>query len=170
MLEESIERREVNHLDLKELQSVYKQLTVAGNLSREESYEIPLKIGEEITSVNLTVTHSKQEEANVKITMDTKVYGQVEARFTLRENVLEGSVLTDYMDKKQDLQQREHQLTKAVEEALTETKISLKGIFFGVNEKLDINRLEKREENLSQDISVLYKVAKSFIRYISQEE
>lgn len=170
VLEESIERREVNHLDLKELQSVYKQLTVAGNLSREESYEIPLKIGEEITSVNLTVTHSKQEEANVKITMDTKVYGQVEARFTLRENVLEGSVLTDYMDKKQDLQQREHQLTKAVEEALTETKISLKGIFFGVNEKLDINRLEKREENLSQDISVLYKVAKSFIRYISQEE
>lgn len=170
VLEESIDRREFQRLDLKELQSVYKQLTIAQHLSREENYEVPMKIGEEITSVNLTVVHQKEELSNVKITMETKALGRVEARFTLREYILEGSVLTDYMDKKQLLEKGQDKLTKAVEEALEETKISLKGIFFGINETLDINRLEKRGEDLSQDISVLYKVAKSFIRYISQEE
>lgn len=170
LLEESIERRDYGHLDLKELQSVYKQLTLAHQLSEEENYEVPIRIGEEITSINLKVIHRGDEYGSVKITMDTKEYGQVEARFIMTEDGLEGSVLTDYMDKKDRLQLRESELKEAIEEALEETKIELKSLFFGTNGKLDINGAEKSEGSRKKDLSILYKVAKNFVRYISQEE
>ena len=170
VLEESIEKRDFTHLNLKELQSVYKQLSLAQRLSEEENYEVPIRIGEEITSINLKVVHSSRDYGNVKITMDTKEWGQVEARFVMTEDGLEGSVLTNYMDKKEALQLRENELKEAIKEALKETKIELKSLFFAENSKLDINLPEKQEGNREKDLSILYKVAKNFVRYISQEE
>lgn len=165
VLEESIEKLEPGYLNIKELQSVYKQLSVAQNLAREENYEIPVKIGEEFTSINLKVIHKAEEAGNIKIAMDTEVLGRVEARFILRDTVLEGSVLTDHMDHKNILESGATDLQKALEEALKETKTEIKGLYFGVNKGMDLNTFEGSESNSDNDISILYKVAKSFIRY-----
>ena len=53
-------------------------------------------------------------------------------------------------------------------EALKETKTEVKSLFFGVNEKLDINTLEKNDRDKKADVSVLYKVAKEFIYYVKE--
>ena len=166
VLEDGLEKIDPNHLNLKELQSVYKQLSIAHSLSREENYEIPVKIGVEYTSINLKVVHKAEESGNVKITLDTKALGRVEARFVLREAVLEGSVLTDHMDNKNTLEKRADELKKAIEEALEETRVEVKALYFGTNAAMDINTPEKNEGMSNNDISLLYKVAKGFIRYI----
>lgn len=170
VLEESIEKRDFSHLDLKELQSVYKQLSLAQKFSEEENYEIPIKIGEELTSINLKVVHKGNDYGDVKITMDTKDMGEVEARFIMTDDGLEGSILTKYIDKKEVLKSGEDGLKEAIENALKETKIELKSLFFGTNDKLDINSGEKHQGDRNKDLSILYKVAKNFVRYISQEE
>ena len=166
ILEESIQQRNLGYLDVKELQSVYKQISVASNLSKEENYEIPVQIGEEITSINLKIVQGTKELREVKITLEMERLGKVEARFVETDNGLEGSILTDYMDGKKILETHMNSLQSALTEALKGTKTEIKSLFFGTNEKLDINVSEKRNRDENIDVSVLYKTAKEFIYYL----
>lgn len=166
ILEDNMEQRNLGYLDVKELQSLYKQLSVASGFSKEENYEIPVQLGGEITSINLKIVHGTTQRKEAKITFETEKLGHVEARFVEVDDGLEGSVLTDYMDGKEILESQMNHLQSALTEALKETKTELKSLFFGVNEKLDINSLEKKERESDVNVSLLYKVAKEFIYYV----
>ena len=166
ILKETIETKDIAYLDIKEMQSLFKQMSLASNLAKEENYEIPIQMGDEITSINLKVIHRNVSMQEVRITMETEKLGKIDARFVASADGLEGSVLTDYMDGKNLLQSHVSRLERAIEEALKETKLELKSIFFGVNEKLDIQATGNRENDKKTDISLLYKVAKEFIYYV----
>ena len=166
VLEQTAELKMKDYIDVKELQSVYKQISMAANLSREENYEIPVQMGEEITSINLKIVHGTEERREVKITLETEVFGKVEARFVEMDDGLEGSVLTDYMDGKVLLESHKNDLQNALTEALKDTKAEVKSLFFGTNEKLNLNSLESPKMEKNTDISLLYKVAKEFIYYL----
>ena len=166
VLEETVEQKNIGYIDVKEIQSVYKQLSLAGSLSREENYEIPLQLEDGITSINLKIIHGTAEKREVKITFETEKLGHVEARFEETEYGLEGSVLTDYMDGKTLLQNHTDALQEALTEALKDTKTELKSLFFGVNEKLDIHFADHKERDKNINVSLLYKVAKEFIYYV----
>lgn len=168
VLEETLEHKKLGYTDIKELQSMYKQISVASALSKEENYEIPVQIGEEITSINLKIVQGTTNKGEVKVTMDTTKFGKVEARFVETPDGLEGFVLTDYMDGKEILEGNAHRLQEAIEEALKETKIELKQLYFGVSTKLDINTLDERQRETQVDVSILYKVAKEFIYYVKE--
>ena len=166
VLEEAAKQRDMGYVDVKELQFVYKQISFAGSLAKEENYEIPVQIGEEVTSINLKILQGAGERGEVKITFETEILGKVEARFVEADDGLEGSVLTDYMDGKKLLEAHMDSLRSALTEALKETKTDVKSLFFGVNEKLDINTVEKKDRDRNVDVSLLYKVAKEFIYYV----
>ena len=166
VLAKVIRQESVGYLDVKELQSTYKQLSIAANLAKEENYEIPVQIGEDITSINLKIVQGTKDRKEVKITLQTEMLGKVEARFIETDNGLEGSVLTDYMDGKKLLESHMENLQSALTEALKETKTEVKSLFFGVNEKLDINTPEKKDRDGNINVSLLYKVAKEFIYYV----
>lgn len=166
VLEETVEQKSLGYIDVKEIQSLYKQVSLAGNLSREENYEIPVQFEDGITSINLKIIQGTAGKREVKITFETETLGHVEARFTETDYGLEGSVLTDYMDGKTLLQNHAQELQKALTEALKDTKTELKSMFFGVNEKLDINFVDYKEREKNIDVSLLYKVAKEFIYYV----
>ena len=166
ILEQTAEMKNMDYIDVKELQSVYKQISVAANLSKEENYEIPIQLGDEITSINLKIVHGTQERREVKITLETENLGKVEARFIETEDGLEGTVLTNYMDGKVLLESHMSDLQNALTEALKETKTEVKSLFFGTNEKLNLNTLETPYLEKKTDISLLYKAAKEFIYYV----
>ena len=128
--------------------------------------KIPVQIGDEITSINLKVVQGTKDRKEVKITLETEMMGKVEARFVEVDDGLEGSVLTDYMDGKKLLEGHMENLRAALTEALKETKTEVKSLFFGVNEKLEINTSEKKDRDGNIDVSLLYKVAKEFIYYV----
>ena len=81
-------------------------------------------------------------------------------------NALEGSILTEYMDKKELLWEQSGALTNIISEALEETGIELKGIFLGENKNLNINGLEAKNNVKNTDTALLYKIAKGFITFI----
>lgn len=166
VLAKAIRQESMGYLDVKELQSTYKQLSLAANLAKEENYEIPVQIGDDITSINLKVVQGTKDRKEVKITLETEMIGKVEARFVEVDDGLEGSVLTDYMDGKKLLEGHMEKLRAALTEALKDTKTEVKSLFFGVNEKLEINTPEKKDKNGNIDVSLLYKVAKEFIYYV----
>ena len=157
---------QAGYVDIKGIQQLYKQLHLASGLASEENYEIPVQIGDEFTSINLKLIHRAELTGEVKITLDTQRLGKVEARFTAAMNFLEGSILTQHMDKKNLIEERAALLTDAITEALEGTKIQLKGILFGENKKLDINRPEASEAADKPDTALLYKIAKEFIAFV----
>ena len=166
VLEETVEQKSLGYIDVKEIQTAYKQLSLAGSLSKEENYEIPIQLEDGISSINLKIIHGTAQKKEVKITFETKNLGHVDARFVETDYGLEGSVLTDYMDGKTLLQNHMTALQEALTEALKDTKTELKSMFFGVNEKLDINFTDYKERDKNVNISLLYKVAKEFIYYV----
>lgn len=166
ILEQAAKQDTLHYLDVKELQSVYKQLSAAAGLAKEENYEIPVQIGEEVTSINLKIVQGTEDRREVKITLQTENLGKVEARFVETPDGLEGSVLTDHMDGKDLLESHSEDLQKALNEVLKETKTELKSLFFGVHEKLNIDAPEKGTHEKNTDISLLYKTAKEFIYYV----
>ena len=98
--------------------------------------------------------------------METENLGKVEARFVETKDGLEGSVLTNYMDGKVLLESHMSDLQNALTEALKETKTEVKSLFFGTNEKLNLNTLEIPDIEKKTDLSLLYKTAKEFIYYL----
>lgn len=161
---------EAGYVDIKEIRQLYKQLNLAAELAKEENYEIPVQIGEEITSINLKIIHNRDMAGEVKITMDTEETGKVEARFVLFENSLEGSVLTEYMDKKDQLENRADALTEALTEALEETKIEIRQLLFQSTGSLNLNTIPQGEKAQHVDTTLLYRVAKGFITFIQNTQ
>ncbi len=64
-------------IDVKAAKALYKGLSLAGNLAREENYEIPMNIRGEITSVNLKIYHNAAQTGKVAVTLDTQTLGKV---------------------------------------------------------------------------------------------
>lgn len=83
-----------DYLDLRTLQSCKKQLALAGSLAKEENYQIPVEINGELTAINLKVLHGG-ETGKVSITAQTDRYGQITARFSLREQTVSGYIACD---------------------------------------------------------------------------
>ncbi len=84
----------VNYLDLRALQSFKKQLALTGSLAREENYRIPVEIGGELAAINLKVLHGS-EAGKVSITAQTAEFGQITARFSLKEQTVSGYIACD---------------------------------------------------------------------------
>lgn len=90
ILDEAIEAPE-DFLDLRTLQSCQKQLALAGSLSREENYQIPVEINGELTAINLKVLHGAGT-GKVNVTVQTEEFGQITAKFSLREQKVSGYI------------------------------------------------------------------------------
>lgn len=97
-------------IDVKELQLIHKQLHVMGSLAKQEEYNIPMYIGEELTTVHLTIRRAATdvgisgERGRVNIALDIPVdniaaenaqtfqggYAHVEGSFRLSGGSLSG--------------------------------------------------------------------------------
>ena len=92
VLEEARYSPGINYVDLKMMQSCYKQLALAGNLAKEENYQIPVEINGETTAIHLRVLHDKAEGGKVKATFETEEYGRVAAEFSVRGGRVSGYI------------------------------------------------------------------------------
>ncbi len=81
--------------EIKEMYMNYKQLSVMSTMRRNESYEIPMEIGGEMTSINLTLMHDAEEKGTVSITMNTAYFGKAGAKFKVTANRIDSYFIAD---------------------------------------------------------------------------
>ncbi len=83
-----------NSMDVRELQLIHKQLTVAGKLGSSEEYILPMYIGEEMVKVHLTLEQGAAVKSSVSIGVDFGTEAgescHVEAHLQLREGKISG--------------------------------------------------------------------------------
>ena len=124
------------YIDLKALRSLNRRLTVAGNLAREENYEIPMEIGGNLTSVNLKIIRGTGE-SKAAVSFETEGFGKVYGEFTLEGGSISGLV-TSSTDKGTGLFRG---IAAGFLTALDEAGINRDSIIFEKSLSGDINRI-----------------------------
>lgn len=164
LLDEALDQAE-NYLDLRTLQSCKKQLALAGSLSREENYQIPVEINGELTAINLKVLHGTGT-GKVNVTVQTEEFGQITAKFTLRDQRVSGYIACESSEGTTWLQGRQEDLEKALEAPGTDGPERETGSLV-ILQGREVNGEEYTEEDINggegQQTEALYGIAKAFI-------
>lgn len=99
VLEDAMTEGSASYIDVKSMVLSFKQLSLAASLSREENYEIPVRLDGELTSVNIRILHNKTKQGEVKASFESENYGKVQARFWVpATGQVEGLVTTSRRD------------------------------------------------------------------------
>lgn len=77
-------------LDVRELQNIHKQMSVAAKLADSEEYILPMYVGDELAKVHVTLERGRQQKGEVSIRVDFSQEMQVEAHFRLNGSALSG--------------------------------------------------------------------------------
>lgn len=160
-----------SHIDVRAAKALYKGLALAGNLAKEENYEIPMDIDGEITSVNLKIYHNASKTGKVAVTFDTEKFGKVAAEFDVTEKRISGMVVYENRAGKADLEQ----LEQAVTRELGRTGDKQVGISLVQTKAVDLNKFgQDRDIKNSKDTKVptgeLYRTAKAFLTALKKEK
>lgn len=151
-------------VDVKAVKSLYKGLSLAGNLAREENYEIPMEIGGELTSVNLKIYHNAAKTGKVAVTMDSDILGKVAAEFDVTSKGISGMIVYDKPLTKESLQD-----VKAAMETALGTDGKQVSVSLVQSKEIDLNRFgEDRDVEAGEKLSTkeLYQTAKTYMTAI----
>ncbi|MCM1267797.1 MAG: DUF6240 domain-containing protein [Bacteroidales bacterium] len=161
LLEEAAEAPE-DYLDLRTLQSCRKQLALAGSLAKEENYQIPVEINGELTAINLKVLHGK-ETGKVSITAQTEEFGEITARFSLKERTVSGYIACDSREGTDWLRGRQDALEASLAVSGADGEMTRAGnVAVLYSKEIADEDYETLSEAQTQTAD-LYTIAKSFI-------
>ena len=90
--EETFARADTN-VDVRSLQLVHKQLTVAAALAEKEEYFLPMYVGDRLGRVHLTLNREGNEKGSVVIGVSLSEEEHIQARLYVENKTLRGTVL-----------------------------------------------------------------------------
>lgn len=162
-VESMIYAKGASHIDVKAAKALYKGLSLAGNLAREENYEVPMNIHGEITSVNLKIYHNTSQTGKVAITLDTETLGRVAAEFDVTKNRISGMVVYENTAAKTVLEQLESQMIDALS-AEGDRKVTVSLVH---TKSVDLGKFgqDRSTDDVDETVSTatLYQTAKTFL-------
>lgn len=92
---ESFSDPEITSDGAETLRLMQKGIALASRLSRQEHYEMPVVIGEEVSSLSLTILKGTKESGKAEIRIDFPEQGTVEAELTIRNDEIKGFILCE---------------------------------------------------------------------------
>ncbi len=158
--EASIQQADTS-LDVRGLQLVHKQLTVAAALARQEEYFLPVYIGETLTRVHLILERGDSRKGQVSVGVQVSDEFCLNARFQLENGVLNGIFTARDQNEVMKLQELADTFR---EEAGDTWKIGRIAISSDPAADADIEASEVR----SADNAELYRVAKVFLQAVQK--
>ncbi len=149
-------------IDLRVFAGAMKQLGCARALAREESYEIPMTIHGQESSVSVSIRHEEAEKGTADITLRSDWLGNVHARFVAGSELLRAYVTSDSPSGRDILES----LSDALYNRYDEAGIPMGEISFvySAQQTLNISRRSSDEVNESFDTATLYRCAKIFLQ------
>lgn len=164
IMEEVMYQPGIKTIDVKAAKALYKGLSFAGKLSREENYEIPMQIKGELTSVNLKIYHDSSQKGKVSVTMDTEKLGKVVAEFTITEQRVSGMLAYEQKDIGQAVEQIKAGIEQEMQQYINDQKGDMRvNISLARVANLDLTQFGQDREVVEQEVptAVLYQTAKA---------
>ena len=157
-------------IDVRQYSLTMAQLSVAGSLSRNESYEIPMEINGGLTAVTVKILHGSGKTPAADISLKTEKYGNIKAHFEISddESGLTGFAVSD----KEGSDVIFRALSARLSARFAENGLNVKDFSFAVSARTDVNlsgrNAEKNNSNI--DTASLYRTAKTFLQTIGETQ
>ncbi|MCR5108229.1 MAG: DUF6240 domain-containing protein [Lachnospiraceae bacterium] len=158
-----------NTIDVREMNLLHKQLSVAAGNALSEDYEVPLEIDGEWTSINLKLVRDPEGAGIVTVTMETETLGRIGAKFNIDNGRVNGYITGN--DKAGV--DRIASMDEGIRNEMENSGLSITQLNYIENPgNLDLNAFarEKRDEASSEaDTRDLYQAGKAFVTVLSRE-
>ena len=163
----SLEHAET-HLDVKQLQLIHKQLTIADSLREKQEYFLPMQLEDRIAGVHLTL---QQGSGNVG-TVDIRIHAGeecTEAHFQVSGERIEGYLVGNTQEEVTKLQKVSDIFHEWIQ---TDTSAGWKAEKFSVVSSRDMTRMAAGEKQNAETIETqtderqLYRLAKGFLQSV----
>lgn len=168
ILDQEYAEEENTSEDMSNLRLLANGMNFVRSLSRKERYEIPIVTGDRVTNLHVTIVNGEQENGKVDITMNSEKLGNVTAQFSLRENEVIGTILSDNLKANATLKN----VLEDLEQRLNLAGIEVRHINYGMrNRSTDAYKMiGNQETQTNADTKVLYQTAKAFVQHITTLE
>lgn len=163
ILTKSQETADITSEDLKHLKLLGQSLRLQQALTRRQSYEIPIRTGDTVTTMNLTILHGGGESGKVQISMDESTFGRVSGEVQLQGEQIKGLILCDDRVGFDALKEQGTTLT----ERLESVGYSVKNISYGMDYKTRSEMAGAVSSEEQTDTAKLYQIAKILVRHVT---
>lgn len=156
-------------VDVRDLQLVHKQLTVASALSRNEEYILPMELLGKTTKVHLTLKQGSEIKGNVDLSVIFENGSRMEAHLQLEKEQITGYLLENGNTEVMDLTRVVDIFSSQIKEDDTfrmDAKLSILDVKpknTGINRKAEAGIPNEEKENVYSNTQ-LYRVAKIFLQ------
>lgn len=160
--------------DIRLLQGIGNGMSFMAQRAYQESYEIPLKVGGNFTSVNVTFLKNTGETGKVNITMDSSELGKVLAGITIKNHEANVFITSDTKNGYETLLSGKDDLTSR----LVSQELKIKQINYGMGNQIKDNsrynnyNVNRQQNNAEEkiDSNGLYVLAKTVLVHIKEME
>lgn len=151
-----------SYVDVRQLQLLCKELSLAKSLSSEEKYEVPVETEDGYTSMRLTIRRG-EGDGKVEASLETEQYGKIAAEFTVGEKYADGYLVGSSEDSTGLLD-----YVKAEMEVYFEGRgREIKSMTSSISNSLDLNRFEDKTRTEGKaDTRELYRAAKQLVKTV----
>lgn len=170
LLKEAYESNETKHLDLETLKRINTGFQMMANMTKNESYQLPLNIQGELTAVNLKIIRGVKDSGKVSIEIDLDNIGKILAEFRIKGNIASGIINLESVKAIENIKDQTNNLA----ELLEKEGITLEDLSFNVNKKIKrMPFIQEREDEVEEQMEsvktkTLYGLAKTFISVIKE--
>ncbi len=136
-------------LDTRMAGLIYKQLGFCISQVKQNSYNIPVKIGDEISNVHLTLKNSENDKGAIDISMDTQVIGKMSLNLLVKGEKISGSMVYERKNSSDIIDE----ISSQVENAMLEKGYSCQGIYAGWNKSYATAPVNTNNSEISETSS-----------------
>ena len=159
------EQRADKYIDVNSMKLINKQLTIVSKMAEQRTYEVPVNIAGELTSINLKIVSDSDNAGKVSASFETETTGKVSAEFTLRNGEVTGYIVTENSYFEGVAKEKEQAYRSELEKA----DVNVSSIYYTSKRSLSIKgNYEEKADRTTPATSNLYSVAKAIIKAVSE--
>lgn len=185
-----IESDEVTSIDIREARLMQAQIAIQKKMSKQETYSVPVLVGNEITNVSLKIVRGVEKRGMVDIVLENEMAGKIAATFQTKDNEIRGTIAAEREEADAKMAGYIDAFVKAMQEKEEKIQINtvhipnldlnhFSAVSSGKNttdsaidfreSKASFNEKEAKEDS-SQKVQTarLYRIAESFIKTMKE--
>lgn len=143
---EAAQEKVVQADDMKPIVMLHKQISLAAKFAREESYEVPVSINGEMTSIHLKLLHNTGEN-KITASMDTEELGKVAAELTFSAGEVRGYIVCSRADSVTVMED----IKGSLETGFAEVGCQTKELYIVQSKELDLQTFNKQRKNADKE-------------------
>lgn len=158
---------EVNSVDLKEMRMIHTQIVLGTKMAKEETYHIPVLVGDSVTGVSLKIVRGKEEKGRVDILFGGENIGKVAAQISVKGEKIEGYIVSDSKATLEAFREREEEFSMMLTQDSEEVNLRyVQAENVELGSLFDRTREVETEERSETQTRTLYHMAESFLKTV----